>query len=99
MRPNEMRETVELWSVAEGRLVRKLEGPGSTASALAFSPDGDVLATGAADGKIRLWSLSGGKLLRTYYAHGSVDAVAFTSGARNRGARRGRDGTHLVRRR
>ena len=41
-----------------------------------------MLATGAADGKIRLWSLSGGKLLRTYYAHGSVDAVAFTSGAR-----------------
>jgi len=75
-------ETVELWSVAEGRLVRKLEGPGSTASALAFSPDGDVLATGTADGEIRLWSLSGGKLLSTYYAYGPVDAVAFTPGAR-----------------
>jgi WD40 repeat protein len=75
-------ETVELWSVAEGRLVRKLEGPGSTASALAFSPDGDVLATGTAEGEIRLWSLSGGKLLSTYYAYGPVDAVAFTPGAR-----------------
>jgi WD40 repeat protein len=75
-------ETVELWSVAEGRLVRRLEGPGSTASALAFSPDGTLLATGAGDGKIRLWSLPGGRLLRTYYAYGSVDAVAFTPGAR-----------------
>ena len=40
-----------------------------------------MLAT-AAHGKIRLWSLSGGELLRTYYAYGSVDAVAFTLGAR-----------------
>jgi dipeptidyl aminopeptidase/acylaminoacyl peptidase len=75
-------ETVELWSVAEGRLVRSLEGPGSSASALAFSPDGTLLATGAVDGKIRLWSLPGGRLLRTYDAFGSVDAVAFTPGGR-----------------
>ncbi len=74
--------TVELWNVADGRLVRKLEGPGSTASALAFSPDGTLLATGAGDGRIRLWSLSGGRLLRTYYGYGSVDAVASTPGAR-----------------
>lgn len=74
---------MELWNVAEGRLVRKLEGAGSTASALAFSPDGTLLATG--DGRIRLWSLPGGRLLRTCY--GSVDAVAFTPGARSRVAR------------
>jgi hypothetical protein len=43
---------------------------------------GTLLATGAGDGKIRLWSLPGGRLLRTYYAYGSVDAVAFTPGAR-----------------
>ncbi len=75
-------ETVELWSVAEGRLVRKLEGRGSTASAVAFSPDSTLLATGAGDGKIRIRSLPGGRLLRTYYAYSSIDAVAFTPGAR-----------------
>ena len=41
-------------------------------TALAFSPDGSILATGHTDGKVRLWRLSDGKQLQTMEGHNEV---------------------------
>jgi FOG: WD40 repeat len=38
---------------------------------LDFSPDGKLLATGAADHKVRLWEVASGKLLRTFATKGA----------------------------
>jgi WD40 repeat protein len=46
---------------------------------VAFSPDGQTLATGGQDKKIKIWNLQNGKSIRTLAGHsGGVNCVAFS---------------------
>src|SRR5205823_14354699 len=52
--------------VASGRAAAQLAGPVEEAVALAFSPDGRLLATADAAGELRVWEWAGRGLLTTY---------------------------------
>ncbi len=60
-------------------LLRTLKGHTKDVTSVAFSPDGQTLASGSDDGTLRLWNLASGKELRTLTRHTySVISVAFS---------------------
>jgi len=76
---------VQLWDPATGSLIRTLTGHEDDVSAVAFSPDGVLLASGAGgwddpgESTIKIWRVSDGELLDTLEGHGEwVSALAFS---------------------
>jgi len=74
-----------LWDPETGQLVLAIPAHDDDVSAVAFSPDGVLLATGAGgfdatdDASIRIWRVADGELVRTLAGHGDwVNALAFS---------------------
>src|SRR5262249_6432375 len=68
-----------LYEVATGKLRGRLKDLPTRVAALAFSPDGRILACGGQDGGIRLWDVSTGKQLPRLPGHwGAVEALRFS---------------------
>lgn len=55
---------VQLWNLKTKQLLRTLKVPTENATALAFSPDGKMLATSVEGTEIFLWDVKSGKMLR-----------------------------------
>jgi WD40 repeat protein/serine/threonine protein kinase len=63
---------IRVWDPADGRLLKKLEGPDGhtqTIYALALAPDGKLLASAGADGVIRIWDVGEGRPIRSLPGH------------------------------
>jgi WD40 repeat protein len=48
---------VRLWRAADGTLLNTLYGHGDYVTDLAFSPSGELLASGSHDGTVILWGI------------------------------------------
>lgn len=66
------------WKVSDGTLIRKFEGHTDALYTLALSPDGQTLATGSYDQKIKLWKVADGSEQRTLSGHtGGIFGLSF----------------------
>jgi WD40 repeat protein len=77
---------VDLWNAATGRPVASLRDPvgGASVHAVAFSPDGKVIAAGDDAGVITLWDAATGRRLALWWDHadgvGKLDKYAQANG-------------------
>jgi len=70
---------VEIFEVATGQHLRKLEGHTQTVHSIAFSPDGHYLASSSGDHTVRIWDLVAKEETKAIPAHaGVVFQVAFS---------------------
>ena len=60
-------------------LLQTLTGHSHSVNSVAYSPDGQTLASGSNDNTIKLWNVNTGKLLQTLKSHSySVNSVAYS---------------------
>jgi WD40 repeat protein len=77
--------TVRIWDVASGQQTRSCQrSPHAAYNAVAFSPDGKSLLTGAGvkDGKVQLWDVATGQELRDFELRTAAYDVAFSPDAK-----------------
>lgn len=78
-------KTIHLWKAKAGRggtaqEIAKLEGHQALIHALAFSPDGQLLASGDHDGNLKTWDTEDGSLQRALHSHAMpIRSLAFSS--------------------
>jgi WD40 repeat protein len=69
------------WDTAAGTLKWRAEGHAAPVVSVAFDPDGKRLASGGADGEVRVWDAVTGEPVATLRGHsGRVLALAFAPG-------------------
>lgn len=69
---------IRLWEIPSGEPLMVLEGHSGIVWGLAFSPDGQLLASASADTTARVWDWHSGALLETLDLPGQVTSVEFS---------------------
>jgi WD40 repeat protein len=71
--------TIKLWDTATGRETVTLKGHSKLVFSVAFSPDGNRIASGSDDNTVKLWEAIAGQETLTLKGHSdAIASVAFS---------------------
>lgn len=71
--------TVRVWDATNGKCLHVLDRHEEPVYALAFSPDGDFVASGSLDRCVNIWSVNDGSLIKSYRGTGSIYDVSWSA--------------------
>ncbi len=71
--------TLRIWGVESGKLVREMRGHTHTISSIAYAPNGRRAVTASFDRSVRLWDVAAGKELGRIDGQGWCTEAAFSS--------------------
>lgn len=69
--------TIKLWDVELGNLLCSLNGHREPVYSIAFSPNGEYVASGSLDKCVHLWSVKEGRIVKTYTGNGGIFEVCW----------------------
>ncbi len=69
---------VTVWDVSARQIAASFSGHTNDVRSIAFSPDGNILASGSSDGTIKLWDMQARQEITTLKGH-AVGTVAFSA--------------------
>ncbi|PWA53942.1 G-protein beta WD-40 repeat-containing protein [Artemisia annua] len=69
--------TIKLWDVETGSLLHSLAAHGDPVYSVAFSPNGEYLASGSLDKCMHIWSVKEAKVVKTYVGSGGIFEVCW----------------------
>jgi transducin (beta)-like 1 len=70
---------VRIWDVKTSKCLRELRQHTQAVYSVKFSPDARYLASGGFDGRIIVWQVSDGKVVRTFKSNSGVFEVSWNS--------------------
>src|SRR5207244_93396 len=85
--------TVKLWGTADGKLLFNLEGHAGPVTGVAFSANGQLLATSGSDRTVRFWNPANGQPIAALGAHGGPASAVVINPNNAAAYSAGEDGT------
>lgn len=86
---------VGVYRIPDGKLICTLAGHEDTVSALAFSRDGSMIATGGKDQTVILWSFPEGNKITSLTQEGEIKSIAFSPNGKLMGVASGESVFHI----
>lgn len=71
-------ETVRVWDLQGGQMVRRFIEPQAMLGEVSLSPDGRTMLVGSADGTLILWDMETGEEIRRFVDDQPINAVTFS---------------------
>jgi WD40 repeat protein/serine/threonine protein kinase/energy-coupling factor transporter ATP-binding protein EcfA2 len=71
-------QTVRVWDLHSGQMVRRFADPNVTLGEVALSPDGRTVLSGSTDGSATLWDVETGEEIRRFVDDQPITAVTFS---------------------